>query len=307
MDPNSTLAWAAFLAVSSLVLLASLLLTGSKTRVDSRLEELSGRGDSLEPDTVAQVARSALPRLGRPFIPKNDEERTRLQTRLVHAGFYSPQALAIFLGAKMLLIIGPAVLGLTAGVLRLVPVEVGLIGGAFIGMIGLIGPSFWLDRMKAGRQTSFRRSLPDALDVLVICLEGGLSLAAALRRVAGELRRAHPLLAAELTIVQREVQLGRSEGEAMRQFADRTDLEEIRGLAAVITQSERFGAGLVKALKVHSETLRTKRLQYAEELAQKAATKMLIPTVLFILPALFIVILGPAVISILEVLDNVKL
>src|SRR5262249_4442055 len=114
----------------------------------------------------------------------------------------------------------------------------------------------------------------------------------------------HPVLAGELNIVQREVQLGRSEGEAMRQFSERTDLEEMRGLAAVIIQAERFGAGLVKALKVHAETLRTNRIQQAEEMAQKAATKMLLPTVFFILPAIFIVILGPAVIQILEVFGN---
>src|SRR5437762_10868140 len=112
MEPNSTLVWAAFLAISSLVLLASLLLVGGKTRVDSRLEELAGRGDSLDPDPVAQVARSALPRLGQPLIPKDPAERTRLQTRLIHAGLYSRQGMAVFLGVKMLLILGPGILGL---------------------------------------------------------------------------------------------------------------------------------------------------------------------------------------------------
>ena len=133
-----------------------------------------------------------------------------------------------------------------------------------------------------------------SVHLVTILRDRGLSLAAALRKVSGELRGAHPLLAAELNIVQREVQLGRSEGEAMRQFADRTDLEEMRGLAAVISQAERFGAGLVKALKVHAEILRTRRIQYAEELAQKAATKMLFPTVIFIFPSVFLIVLGPA-------------
>jgi tight adherence protein C len=308
VDANSTLVWTGFLAVSSLVLLTSLLLIGRRTRLEARLEELSGEGEGpSDEESVAQVARSALPKLGAPLIPKDEDERTRLQTRLIHAGLYSRQALAVFLGVKMLLIVGPAVLGLIAGLLGLVSIQLGLIGGACLGIAGMIGPSFWLDRCKANRQTAFRRSLPDALDVLVICLEGGLSLAGALRRVAGELRNAHPLLADELNIVQREVQLGRSEGEAMRQFADRTDLEEMRGLAAVIIQAERFGAGLVKALRVHAETLRTRRIQYAEEMAQKAAVKMLFPTVLCILPAIFIVILGPAVIQILEALDGLRL
>jgi tight adherence protein C len=109
-----------------------------------------------------------------------------------------------------------------------------------------------------------------------------------------------------LNIVQREVQMGRSTGEALRQFAIRTDLEEVRALASVIIQSERYGASLVKALRTHAETLRTQRLQYAEELAQKAATKVLFPTVLCILPGIFIVILGPAVIQLLGLFDSIS-
>jgi len=179
-------------------------------------------------------------------------------------------------------------------------VSKGLIIGALGGVVGMIGPSFWLDRRKSERQLAFRRALPDAMDVLVICLEGGLSLPAAFKRVANELRGAHPSLAAELLIVEREIQLGRSTGEAMRQFGERADLEEVRSLASVIIQSERFGASLVRALRVHADSLREKRLQHAEEMAQKAATKILFPTLLFIFPGVFIVILGPAVIHIIE-------
>src|SRR5262249_56467674 len=113
-------------------------------------------------------------------------------------------------------------------------------------------------------------------------------------------------LAAELNIVQREIQLGRSTGEALRQFACRADLEEIRSLASVVIQSERFGASLVKALRVHAETLRQKRMQYAEEMAQKASTKMLFPTILLIFPGIFIVILGPAAIQIFTMLSRLK-
>jgi len=169
----------------------------------------------------------------------------------------------------------------------------------------MIGPSFWLDGCKKKRQTSFRRSLPDALDLLVICLEGGLSLPGSLKRVGSELRTAHPVLALELSIVQREIQLGHSPGEALQKMGARTDLEEIRSLASVITQSERFGASLVKSLRVHAETLRLKRQQRAEELAQKAAVKILFPTLLLIFPAVFVVILGPAAFQIMEYLSQI--
>jgi tight adherence protein C len=130
-------------------------------------------------------------------------------------------------------------------------------------------------------------------------LEGGLSLPAAFRRLAQELRTTHPLLANEVEIIQREMQLGLSAGEALRQFADRSDLEEIRSLAGVITQAERLGASLSKALRVHSESLRVRRMQAGEEMAQKAAVKILFPTFFCIFPGIFIVVLGPAVFQIM--------
>jgi tight adherence protein C len=151
-----------------------------------------------------------------------------------------------------------------------------------------------------------RRALPDALDLMVICLEGGLSLPAALKRISAELRTAHTELAAELAIVQREIQLGRSPGDALKQMGIRSDLEEVRSLSSVITQAEKFGASLVKSLRVHSETLRLKRQQRAEEMGAKAATKVLFPTLLFIFPAIFVVILGPAAIQIMKTLGSMN-
>jgi tight adherence protein C len=302
---ESAISWAAFLTVSSLVLLAYLVVGARRQRLEARLRELAGQ-EGAGDDSVAQFARTALPRLGAPLIPKDEGERTRLQTRLIHAGLYQRQAMVFFLGVKMLLIVTPLLAGLVAGLLGLVPFNEGLIVGACLGVIGMIGPSFWLDRRKAARQRTFRRALPDALDVMVICLEGGLSPAGSMQRVAAELRIAHPALAAELNIVQREIQFGLTLGEALRQFAGRCDLEEVRGMASVIAQAERFGASLVKALRVQAETLRVKRLQYAEEMAQKAAVKIIFPTLFFILPGLFIVILGPAAIQIVQMFTNMQ-
>jgi tight adherence protein C len=308
MIDHGTLSWAAFLMGSSLVLLLFLLAEGRKARLEARLRDLPNRGQIVhEPDPVAQFARAALPKMGATLLPRDEEERTRLQARLIQGGLYGRQAMVLFLGVKLLLTVAPAVLGLLAGLAGLVPVQEGLICGALLGIFGLIGPSFWLDRRKAARQTSFRRSLPDALDVLVICLEGGLSLQGAVRRVASELRTAHPLLAWELNIVLREVQMGRSTGEALRQFAGRADLEELRGLASIILQAERYGASLGKTLRVHGEMLRVKRLQDAEEKAQKAATKMLFPTLLFIFPGVFLVVLGPAVIHVVRIFSRLRM
>lgn len=307
--PNQMLTLMAFLATSSLVMLAYLVIGGRRTRLDTRLRDLSSNDDpsKLEQQTISSIARTTLPKMGTPFIPSDDEERTKLQTRLLHAGLYSRQAMVALLGLKVTLMFGPGLIFIVAGLLGLITLPIGLLIAAAFAIVGMIGPSFWLDQRKSARQSNFRRALPDALDVLVICLEGGLSLPGSLKRMAGELRTAHPALATELNIVQREIQLGRTSGEALRKMGERTDLEEVRTLASVILQSEKFGASLVKSLRVHSETLRTKRMQRAEELAQQAGTKVLFPTVLFILPAMFVVILGPAVIHITEIFGRMGL
>lgn len=298
---------AAFVMVSSLVLLVSLLVGGRRTRLDSRLRDLSGQGGpAMDTITLGKIASTTLPRMGTPFIPTDEGERTKLQTRLIHAGLYRRQAMVVFLGVKVLLI-APAFLCVAASLMGVVTLWQGLIIGLCLGIGGLIGPSFWLDRMKRKRQSNFRRALPDALDVLVICLEGGLSLSAGLRRVSTELRTAHPELASELAIVQREVQLGLTSGEALKKMGERSDLEEVRSLASVILQSERLGASLVKALRVHSESLRLKRYQRAEEKAAVAATKVLFPTLLFILPAVFVVVLGPAAFRLIEMLGKMNM
>jgi tight adherence protein C len=308
MPANGMMSLMAFLAASSLVLMISLVLGDRRSRLESRLRELSGQGDAapsaLDQKSITKLAETTLPKIGTPFIPSDEEERTKLQTRLIHAGLYGRQAMVVFLGLKVFLMFVPLVLGVAAGMLGLVTMQASLLVGACGGILGMIGPSFWLDQQKSKRQTSFRRALPDALDLLVICLEGGLSLTGALRRMGGELRTAHPMLAAELHIVQREVQLGRTTGDALRKMGERADLEEIRSLASVILQAEKYGASLVKSLRVHSEMLRVKRMQQAEEKAQKAATKVLFPTILFILPAMFVVILGPAMIHVAQILGR---
>ncbi len=302
MSEETTQAVTAFIMAASLTLLIFTFLTRPPSRLETRLRDLSGKGPP--PDAVEQLAYKALPRMGAALMPDKQEERTRLQTRLIQAGLYSRQAIYYYLGVKLLLMVGPPALGLVVAMTTSIPAGLCLILGAIFGVLGMLAPSFWLDWRKGARQIAFRRALPDAMDVLVICLEGGLSLTAGFKRVANELRTAHPLLAVELLIAEREMQLGRPTGEALRHFGERADLEEIRTLASVINQSERFGASLVKALRVHAETLREKRLQYAEERAQKAATYILLPTLLLIFPGVFIVILGPAVVHLIELFRN---
>src|SRR5579859_1240040 len=170
MPVNGIVTLTAFLMASSLVLLVSLVVGDRKNRLDARLKGLSGEGGPAVPElnTFTQMVKTSLPRMGTPFIPSDEEERTKLQTRLIHAGLYSHQAMVAFLGVKVVLMFAPVVLGVIAGTLGLVTLQSGLIFGACMAIGGMIGPSFWLDRMKSKRQSNFRRALPDALDVMVI-------------------------------------------------------------------------------------------------------------------------------------------
>src|SRR5262245_51488246 len=209
MSNTGVAAIAAFVAVSSLALLVAAVVAGRRSRLDRRLASLADGGvDGAPRDSVAELARATLPRVGGVLVPGNEEERTRLQTRLIHAGLYGRQAMRVFLGVKLLLVAGPALAGAIAWAVGLIPLQTALLAACLLGTFGMIAPSFWLDMRKSSRQATFRRGIPDALDVLVICLEGGTSLPAAIRRLAPELRTAHPLRADELVVIDRDVQLG---------------------------------------------------------------------------------------------------
>lgn len=300
MSPESMPIVIVFVMAGSLAAIVGLLVTGKKGKVDRRIDAMvhGNRATDTKPESVGGMARLALPKMGKVIVPEDEAERTKLRARLVHAGFYQKQAMHAFLGVKLALLMLATIVGVGLTLAQVLPTSKALPMSLGLFVVGMLGPSFWLNKQKAARQSSLRRGLPDALDVLIICLEGGLSLQAGLKKVADELRSAHPVLGGELRIVDREIGLGRSPGDALNNLARRSDMEEILSLASVIGQSEKFGASLVKSLRNHSETLRHKRKQKAEERAHKAATKMLIPTLLFIFPAVFVILLAPAAIQV---------
>jgi tight adherence protein C len=283
-------------------------LYGDNRRALARLRDLSP-ATTADPENagVSGMALSALPKLGALVLPGNTEQLAQLKARLTQAGIYGPSALSIFLGAQLILtLVLPLTAGLTPFLLGLLEWHHAVMIGCLAGGVGLFTPSFWVDYQRSRRQNELRRALPDALDMLVLCIEAGVSLPAAVQRVTTELQVVHTGLAREMNIVQREVQLGLSIGEAMKKFGDRCELEEVRNLAAVILQAERYGAGSVKALRQHAESCRVERQQCAEERAQKAAVKILFPTLLCIFPAIFIVILGPAAYQIAAAFSRMK-
>ncbi len=277
------------------------LLSMGRSQVSDRLATVSGDSATSSMKSGGSVgvlsADGPLDRMTRRRL-KQEEKKRRMRERMMQAGFYAAVSGSLFITIRLLMVAAGAGMGFLVATTSDLPIIYGIGIGAFSGVAAIVAPSFWLDHLKGVRQTQLRRALPDALDVLVVCLQGGLSVMASMSRVASELETAHPMLAMEFKIAERQMQMGQSAGEAIRAIADRFDMEELRGMAAVIKQAERIGASIAAAMEVFADSLRLKRQQRAEELAHKAAVKILIPTVLCIFPAIFVVILGPAAIQI---------
>jgi tight adherence protein C len=229
-------------------------------------------------------------------IPKSKAEMSVVEQRLVRAGYRNDSAIHLFYGAKFVVPIILAALAFVSGVWRYSPFFVYMVA---LGL-GYLLPDFWLGNRMAARQASIRRGLPDVLDLLVICIEAGLSLDQAVGRTAEELVMGQPAICDELGIVVLEQRAGLPRSTAWKNFADRTNVESVRNLCSVLIQSEKFGTSIAKTLRVHSDTLRTQRRQKIEEQAAKTTVKLVFPLVFFIFPSLFLVTLGPAVITVME-------
>jgi len=222
-----------------------------------------------------------------------------VQQRLVKAGHDGPIAPLVYSLVRVgVLILLPLLAFIFLPKTSFLKVLVGVSAG---GLFGLMLPPFILLRLEARRQEKIRRSLPDALDLLVVCVEAGISLDAAILRVAKDLLLVHPDLAGELLVVSRKMNAGMTREDALRGLWDRTGVDEVRTLVASLLQSEKWGSSSSRVLRVSSETLRRKRRQTAERKAATAPLKMIVPMALFIFPALFVVILGPAVVQIASV------
>jgi tight adherence protein C len=221
---------------------------------------------------------------------------SKAQLPMVRAGYRSASSMMAMQGIKILMPVAFVVLVFTTGMYRLNVVFVPLLAA----VVGYLLPELWLMWRVQARQHRLRLALPDALDMLVICVEAGLGLDQAIMRVAQELRITHPQLSEELQLVNMEMRVGKTRLEAMRELARRTGVEDIKALVAMLIQTERFGTSIAQSLRVHSDDLRMKRRQRAEEMSAKTTVKMVPPLVFFIFPALMVVILGPAVIMLMR-------
>lgn len=252
--------------------------------------------ESSQGPTFAEKFAKPLHRLA----PPSAAEARKLQKKLMQAGYRNPSAPMVFRALHVAAMIGfPLTVALVCALTgRPLKSAFYAITGSFV--FGFMLPRYFLTRMVKNRQLRVRWGLADALDLMVVSIEAGLGLNAAIVRVGDELKDVHPDISEEFQLTNLEIRVGRERDEALRNLAERTGVDDLRSLVAMLIQADRFGTSIAKAVRVYADSLRTKRRQRAEQAAQKAAVKLLFPLAFFLFPTLFIIILGPAAINLID-------
>jgi len=285
------------------------VLSPKKTDVEKRLEDLAGArashgGEDLMLDTSRQQESGILKSVGAmsSALPVSLGTQSKYRSMLVQAGYRKTGALAVFIGFKLVLgMVFFLVLFLYTISVRHDPTLATVLG--ILGFIaGLMVPNVWLTEKLKKRQTDIFHSLPDVLDLMTVCVEAGLGLDAAIIKISEEKQFSRHVLSGEFRTVSQEIRAGKARIDALRDLGNRTGVDDIKALTALLIQTEKLGASLARSLRVHSDSLRTKRRQMAEEAAAKTSIKLIFPLAFFIFPALMVVLLGPAVIRIYQTL-----
>jgi tight adherence protein C len=272
-----------------------------KLRKRKGAQEESGR--KLATEGFASVVKRASPTLAKPLQPKKESEVSRLKLRLAQAGFRSESAPSVFLGLKFAGLIAGLFLG---GGFMLISAQLNgtsiLDRSNLVKCVLLAGGLFYLPEL-ALKLISKRRKeqiflgLPDALDLMVVCVEAGLGLDQAMRRVSEEMRKSYRTIAEEFGLCNLQLQMGRGRCDVLQELGQRSGVDDLRSLASILIQADKFGSSIAQALRVQSDSMRTRRRQIAEEKAAKTAVKLIFPLVLFIFPGIFVVLVGPAAIT----------
>ncbi len=299
------LPFAVFGVIAAVVWLVLSRVVADPSRAEQRLDvfrdptarQKGDKAGAKETSAVAKVLEKASPALARPLQPKSATEANKLKLRLSHAGFRSESAPTVFLGLKLAaLIVGVVLGGGTAfsltGMSQKTIIQVVLYAG---GMFYLPTVIVWF--LAKRRKDALFLGLPDALDLLVVCVEAGLALDQAMRRVAEEMKKSYRLLSNEFSLSNLQLQMGRPRSEVLRELGQRTGMEDLQSLASILIQADKFGSSIAQALRVQSDAMRTRRSQIAEEKAAKTAVQLIFPLVLFIFPGIFVVLVGPAAIT----------
>lgn len=288
------------------------LVAGGKTERHSRLMERLGQAPQVEqisaegrePGVAEEIVKRAAPVLARPVMPKTDVERSNLRVRMANAGYRRESAPAALLASKV--VFGLLALGISLLITweRSCTYRQMFAWGIFCGGLAFMLPNLWLAISVSARQEKITNGLPDALDLMVVCVEAGLGLDQAIQHIGDELAQSHPELAEEFRITTIEKQVGLPRAQAMKNLTLRTGVPDMKALCGMLIQAERFGTSIAKALRTHAAGLRVKRRQRAEERAAKTSVKLTFPLVLFIFPCIFAVSAGPAAIKIIETLGQ---
>jgi tight adherence protein C len=281
------------------------LISNRNSQAEERLERI-GRPKSLaELDISTTDSRNrfaglkdAFSSIGSAMEPQSDLEKSSLRVKLANAGFRSESAAAVFQGLRVASLVGVGLPGVFAAWMMFGLATKGLLAMAFFGAMGLYLPSIILMHLKNTRQKELFLTLPDALDLLVVCVESGLGLDAGLRKVTDEMKGHAKVMCEELALANLQLQMGRPRREVLHDLGVRTGVDDVKSLAAILIQADRFGSSIAQALRVQSDSMRTRRRQLAEEKAAKTAVKLIFPLVMFIFPAIFVVLVGPAAIQI---------
>ncbi len=304
-----------FFILAGLFITVVLLTSGvfamiaSRDGVSRRMAKLAhGVADPSQPTLQFSRKMPGLSRFLRPIDkkvgPKNAEVRSTARKKLIRAGIYSPTATEFYFASRIALAVA-----LPFFLMFIVPILFGnpspniilliIFGGA---VFGFYAPFIYVHARVQQRQKAVRNGLPDSLDLLLVCVEAGASLSGAFHRVGDELELIHPVVSEQFKLISLELQAGVGRAESLRNFADRTDVEEVHSLTTLLIQSETLGTSLARALRVHAEEMRNQRMLKAEERANKLPVKLALPLVLFILPCLMLVIMTPLIIRIFRVI-----
>jgi tight adherence protein C len=272
---------------------------------DEKLRQrLSGRGDAetsrggspLAGETVVPILQRIGQAAASPFMPKSRETISGLRKSLGYAGIYSPIAIKLVTGAKAIALCVGLIVGYGLG-LAIDNMMLGVPVGA---LLAYLMPRLWLRLKINENQRKLTIGLPDALDLMVVCVEAGLGLDQAMRKVAEEMKKAYRVIAEEFGLCNLQLQMGRARNEVLHDLGARTGVDDLKALAAILIQADKFGSSVAQALRVQSDSMRTRRRQLAEEKAAKTAVKLIFPLVLFIFPAIFVVLVGPAAITMIN-------
>lgn len=267
--------------------------------VTARLESIDPSLTLIENNPVTTMAERVAEPLNR-IVPISAKDAAKLQKRLLNAGYRSPDAAMAFRAIQLSLVVALPTLVITIGYLLDRPVRTTVILSVLGAAIGFYLPRMILGNKIKQRQLRITWGLADTLDLMVVAVEAGLGLNAALNRVAEELKKTHPDLHYELELVNLEIRVGRSREEALRNLAERTGVDDIRSFVALLIQADRYGSSIAKAVRIFAESLRTKRRQKAEQASQKAALKLIFPLTVFLFPVILLMILAPAVLNLID-------